>query len=472
LLAALGAGYRHPVATDRNDETHGLPESVRYAPRAVRSSARLSWRDAAGEHTVTLKERISVGSADRAGIVVVDRTVSRLHAELEPRSEGVWVRDLGSKNGTSINGILVEAGLVPVHGKVQLGSTEIAIEPEPMPGLVELWPSDRFGPLLGSTAAMRELFAQLSNVAPTESTVLVHGETGTGKELVARAVHDASPRAKGPFIVIDCGALSESLLESELFGHTKGAFTGANAARAGAIEAADGGTVFLDEIGELPLAMQPRLLRVLESRTVRRIGETGHRRVDVRFLSATHRDLRTMVNAGAFREDLYFRLAVIPLRIPPLRERRDEIPRLLAHFLDARIGVLPPEVVRDLMARPWLGNVRELRNFAERARFLGIKEALTLTDGSHATAAEPDDQPRAAAAADAPRDHVVAEPSDAPMIQVDRPYKEAREACLDRFEREYLRELLARHDRSVATVAEVAGLNRTYLYRLIKKHEL
>jgi len=190
-----------------------------------------------------------------------------------------------------------------------------------------------FPRLVGSSPAMRDLFARLHRLAFSEASVLVQGETGTGKELVARAVHDASPRAGGPFVIVDCGAIPESLLEGELFGHAKGAFTGASGARKGVIEAADGGTLFLDEIGELPLTMQPKLLRVIESRSLRRLGEPAYRPVNVRFISATHRDLRLMVNERGFREDLYFRLSVLPITIPPLRERPADIPTLVEHFL-------------------------------------------------------------------------------------------------------------------------------------------
>ena len=252
--------------------------------------------------------------------MIEDATVSRLHAELDPRRDGLWVRDLGSRNGTFVNGVRVVSARVPDGGRVQLGAASITLLPSPTSVSVELWPDTRFGPLVGKSVAMRELFATLARVAAVDATVLVSGETGTGKELVAEAVHGASPRAGGPFVVVDCAALPDQLLQSELFGHARGAFTGAETARAGAIESANGGTVFLDEIGELPLAMQPALLRVLESRTVRRLGETAHRKVDVRFVSATHRDLRAMVTAGAFREDLYFRhRASLPLVVPPLR---------------------------------------------------------------------------------------------------------------------------------------------------------
>ena len=235
---------------------------------------------------------------------------------------------------------------------------------------------------------MRQLFARLFRLAQSTATVLVEGETGTGKELVARAIHDASARAGEPFVVIDCGAMPESLLEAELFGHVKGAFTGATDSRPGAIEAAHGGTVFLDEIGELPVSMQPKLLRVLESRSVRRLGEPIHRSIDVRFVAATHRDLRTMVDSRTFREDLYYRLAVVPVTIPPLRDRPGDIASLVRHFLrDPADALFRPEMLLKLTSRPWFGNVRELRNFVERAAALGPDEALALTPAPSSSSA-------------------------------------------------------------------------------------
>jgi transcriptional regulator with PAS, ATPase and Fis domain len=225
-------------------------------------------------------------------------------------------------------------------------------------------------------------------------------------------------------------------------------------ARAGAIEAADGGTVFLDEVGEMPLSMQPKLLRVLESRTVRRVGETAHRPVNVRFLSATNRDLRTMVNTRAFREDLYFRLAVLPVTLPPLRERPSDILALVHHFLPPEaLSAVTPQMVRELAARPWLGNVRELRNFVERALALGAREALALS-AAHESA-----------------DAAGAQMHFPPSLLA-LPYKEMRERVLLAAERDYIEGLLARHDRDVSAAAETAGLNRTYLYRLIAKHRL
>jgi transcriptional regulator with GAF, ATPase, and Fis domain len=311
---------------------------------------------------------------------------------------------------------------------------------------------------------MRELFDTLSRLAASDATVLIQGETGTGKELVAQAIHEASPRADAPFAIVDCGALPENMLEAELFGHAKGAFTGATASRAGAIEAANGGTVFLDEVGELPLAMQPKLLRAIEARSVRRLGESQHRKVDVRFLSATHRDLREMVNAGGFREDLYFRLAVVPLAVPPLRTRLDDVPLLIERLLPPSAHALSEELAREASARPWFGNVRELRNFVDRAVILGTARARALDAPT----------PRASVPPPPPTESASERPEQPayPVIPFERPFKDIREAWVSHLEREYIRELLARHGRDTAAVARAAGLERGYVYRLMKKHDL
>ncbi len=421
-----------------------------YTRSYARHPLRISWSDSRGPQVCTVSHHAVIGSAPNADVVVSDATVSKLHADVDAREDGIWIRDLGSRNGTYIEGILVRDGAVPEGGGVRVGSTLLTMQREPDATDVELWPQDHFGQLTGRSTAMRELFATLARIAPTDASVLIQGETGTGKELVAGAIHAASRRATGPFVVVDCAALPENLLETELFGHARGAFTGADTAREGAIEAADGGTVFLDEIGEVPLAVQPKLLRVLEARTVRRVGETQHRKVDVRFVAATHRNLPAMVNAGAFREDLYFRLAVLPVVVPPLRERTEDIPLLVQAFLTAQ-GTEWPEGANlgELTERRWLGNVRELRTFVERAIIFGPRKALSMTGGQ-----------------------ATAQPAGTDAEALERPLKEAREAWMDRFERAYVSQLLERHHRNVAQAAQAAGVHRTYLYRLILKHGL
>jgi transcriptional regulator with GAF, ATPase, and Fis domain len=423
-------------------------------PRLSRSWPELSWNDETGPRKCVITGRTTVGSAPGAQVRIADREVSRLHAELEPTDRGTWVRDLGSRNGTFVDALQVAAALLPDGAHIRVGGTDVVLRYPAEASPIELWPHDRFGGLIGASTPMRELFAQMSRVANADAPVLILGETGTGKELVARAIHDASARASGPFVIVDCAALASSLIEGELFGHARGAFTGAVTARAGSFEAAHGGTIFLDEIGELPLALQPKLLRALESRTIKRLGESDHRPVDARLVAATHRDLRRMVNAGAFREDLYFRVAVLPLVLPPLRARKGDIALLFRHFLAGRQPVEPVSE-RELAEMPWLGNVRELRNFVERACAIGAKDEL---QSSRATGEAPAGAP-AAAEASSP-------------VTFDQPFKEFRERWIDQGEREYLQRLLDRHGRNVPAAAEAAGLDRTYVYRLIRKHGL
>ena len=470
--------------------TTAYPAGGEPAVAATRAVPRLAWTDDSGPRTATVDRRCVVGAAPHCDIIIADQTVSRVHAEIEPREDGIWIRDLNSRNGTFVEGVRVESACV-LHGfSIRVGATTILVDyANAEAKQVESWPSERFGPLLGRSQVMRELFATLARLAPLESCIMITGDTGTGKELVARAIHQASSRAAGPFVVVDCATLSESLIEAELFGHAKGAFTGAHAHRAGAIESADGGTVFLDEIGELPIGMQPKLLRVLESSTVRRIGETKHRSVNVRFVTATHRDLLSMVNRGEFREDLYFRLAVLPVRVPRLRERVEDIDLLLTHFSEGTPGWLQPSVLRALEARPWRGNVRELRNFAERARAIGATEALTLSmdpvperEPITAVLSRPPQFPLGRnprplretnpVAADALPTPIPAMPSADGPPSFDQSFRAFREQWIGQGERAFLRVLLERHQKNVAAAAKEAGIDRTYMYRLMRKHGL
>jgi two-component system, NtrC family, response regulator GlrR len=420
----------------------------------VRRQPHIVWRDAEGDHDATLANPMLVGSAGRADLIISDTKVSRLHAEFDPREDGLWIRDLGSRNGTYVDGVQVIAARVPDSGRIQMGTTVIRVD-SAVEMRVDIWPHQRFGSLVGQSIPMRELFAKLDRVAKLESTVLIVGETGTGKELAASAIHERSPRANKPFVVVDCAALPEPLLESELFGHAKGAFTGATSARVGAIEDAAGGTLFLDEIGELPAGMQPKLLRALESRSIRRLGETAYRPIDVRFVSATHRDLRAMVNAGAFREDLYFRLAVLPIALPPLRQRMDDVALLIERFCPDEPPARKREILREALDRSWLGNVRELRNFVERALAFGTQQAVAMSEPMGSATSPPRTQPS------------LETRSSRFDALFEKPLRDFREEL----EREYVRRLLARFEGNASSASQAAGIDRTYIYRLLRKHD-
>jgi transcriptional regulator with GAF, ATPase, and Fis domain len=397
--------------------------------------------------TLMVEGTMLVGSSPSAQLRVSSRLVSRLHAELEVTPDGLRIRDLGSTNGTRIDHVRIERAYARLGATIWFGDRSFVLEAGE-PSKTALWPAPKYGSLIGRSVTMRRLFARLDMVARTDSTVLFLGETGTGKELLARSVHEASPRAPGPFVVVDCTSIPEALFESELFGHARGAFTGASSARVGALEAAHGGTLFLDEVGELPLAHQAKLLRALEGREVRRVGENTHRAFDVRVLAATHRDLPRLVSQGSFREDLYFRLAVVPLRVPPLRDRLDDVPELAAAFYrGARGGELPEEILGELARRPWLGNVRELRNFCQRLAALGAVETLAI---------ESDPTPA----------------TGFPSVPLDRPYKEVRDEWLAHLEHEFLRGWLSRTGGNVSAVAEAMGLNRTYVHKMLRKHDV
>ena len=327
--------------------------------------------------------------------------------------------------------------------------------------------------MIGRSVKMRELFARLEKLAKTDTTVLVTGETGAGKELVAEALHDHSPRAKnnGPFVVLDCGSIPPNLIESELFGHERGAFTGATASYAGAFERAHGGTIFLDEIGELPLAMQPKLLRVLERKEVRRVGGAKTIEVDVRIVAATNRDLGVEVNRGRFREDLYYRLAVARVHVPPLRDRKEDIPLLIENILAATPGGegahITPDTIDLMMKHDWPGNVRELRNVIERAVLLAespeSEDALRRAPQPAAAKAEPSITVTPSQTATS---------TDATMtvpVDVSIPFKNAKQNVISEFERRYISRLLAQHDGNISAAARAAGIDRMSIHTMLHR---
>jgi len=390
-------------------------------------------------------ERVVVGSEPAAELQLRDGAVSRFHCEIVATEGRAWIRDLGSRNGTFVDGVQVVEAVLHPGAVIEIGRDRVRFEAGGERVKIPLSPEARFGVMVGRSQAMRAAFARLERAASSDATVLLSGETGTGKEAAAESVHAASARARGPLIVVDCGSIPPNLLESELFGHEKGAFTGATSERIGAFEAADGGTVFLDEIGELALDLQPKLLRALERHEIKRVGATHYRSVDVRVIAATHRDLRAEVNARRFRSDLYYRLAVVEIRLPALRDRIDDLPLLVEHLLtnvpEARRAELSaPDFLAHLAAQPWEGNVRELRNYLDRCLALGLELATPVEALS--------------------------------AIDACIPLKLAREQNTRAFERAYLEDLLRRHGDQLSAAARAAGVDRAHLYRLLWKHGL
>jgi two-component system, NtrC family, response regulator GlrR len=401
-------------------------------------------------------DRIVIGTHESATVRLGDRTVSRFHCEITRVAGRLLVRDLGSRNGTYIDGVAIREAFCPPTGALVLGETRLALRPSLRPAQATMATRDRFGLLTGRSPAMRRVIGQLERVAASDATVLLLGETGTGKELAAESIHRESPRAKGPFVIVDCGAIPSELLESELFGHERGAFTGAVRSREGAFTAAAGGTIFLDEIGELPRDLQPKLLRALSRRAVKPVGRETYTDIDVRVIAATNRDLRQEVNVDRFRGDLYYRLAVVEVRLPPLRDRLDDLAILVETMLrESRATpletsrLLAASFLDQLREHAWPGNVRELRNAIDRALAMGLWES----ERAPATSAAP------------------GSPAGVP-IDLSRPFKDARDDWTASFERAYLSALLAEHGGNIRAAARAAGIDRVHLYRLLARHGL
>jgi DNA-binding NtrC family response regulator len=412
--------------------------------------------DKGGTYT-TASEVMSIGTAPSNDLVLTDETVSRYHVDLERREDRIHVRDHGSTNGTRIGSTWLEQAQIAPGTTLRIGRTHLRVNDGDTVTL-EMLQGERVGDLLGRTDVMRTLMARLTRAARSESSMLLLGETGTGKEVVAKAIHEVSPRAGRPFETVDCGSMLPTLIASELFGHERGAFTGADDQHIGAFERAHGGTLFLDEIGELPTALQTALLGALERRAFRRVGGKSSISVDVRVICATNRDLRAEVNTGKFRQDLYYRIAVILLRIPPLRDRVDDIALLAEHFLrgagyDGPIDeVLPAATMEALESHAWPGNVRELRNVVEAALVMG--EAPLLSDH--------------------PETETTAAPEGTVSVRelLPLPYSEARSNLLHSFENKYLEHLLEKAGGNISLAARRAKMNRSYLTRLLNKHEI
>jgi DNA-binding NtrC family response regulator len=407
--------------------------------------------DAGAAHSISGSEasRVLVGQSPVCHVRLSDREVSRRHLALELAGGRVHLSDLRSTNGTTVDGVTVIEAVLDGGETIRLGSTSFRLErlaAAPTPSIPNV---GNFGRVVGASTEMRRIYPLCQRLAASMVPVVIEGETGTGKELLAEALHEAGPRAAGPFVVFDCTAVPPNLVESELFGHERGAFTGAVGPRKGLFEQADGGTLLIDEIGDLEPALQPKLLRALERSEIRRLGGDRPLRVDVRVLAATRRDLDQAVQEGRFRDDLFHRLAVTRIELPPLRARRGDVPILARHFWLEMGGDPqgpPPELLRRFRDDPWPGNVRGLRNAVARALALGALDA----DGAAGFAAA---EPHADLV-----DRVLA---------LDLPLSRARQHVVLEFERRYVERALARHGGNVQRAAAEAGVARRY-FRILR----
>lgn len=408
-----------------------------------------------------------LGKKEDNDIVLLDNTVSRHHISIEMTSDSYLLKDLGSTNGTYINGLKVKEAYLTPGDVIKIGNSEIEFTAFDEKVRVEPSPHTTFGELVGKSRKMRQIFGLLEKIAPSLATVIIEGETGTGKELVAKAIHGASNRADKPFVVFDCSAVAPTLIESELFGHEKGSFTGAIKQRKGAFEAAFGGTVFLDEIGELTLDLQPKLLRALEQREIKRVGGNERIPLDVRVVCATNRDLRNEVDEGNFREDLYYRLSVVKVHLPPLRERPEDIPLIIKKFLEhGRFNRLPngelkvrrveDDALKMLQRYQWPGNVRELANVIERVVSMADKETISAPNLSFVFQEIEQN----------------VEPTERMTVDTSLPFKEAKQKVVEVFEKDYLEELLRRNNYNVSRASREAKIDRKHLRNLLKKYEI
>jgi DNA-binding NtrC family response regulator len=405
-------------------------------------------------------EPIVLGRNAACQVVVDDGKVSAVHLEFVATAQGVRVRDLGSRNGTYVGGVRVGEIFLSANTKLRVGETEVVFEPL-RPERINIPAIPSFGPLVGQAPPMRAIFDRLSKIAPTDLTVLIQGETGTGKELVALALHQASARAKKPFVVVDCGSIPPTLAEATLFGHERGAFTGAIDKRLSPFQEAEGGTIFLDELGELPLDVQPKLLRALAERRVKSVGGSTYREFDVRVLAATRRDLVRAVNSGAFRSDLYFRVAQVKLEMMALRQRVEDIPVLVRRMLkdlgdESAYERVTTTTLERLMRHDWPGNVRELRN-AVAVAFALAGEDEEIDIAAHLGALS--ESPAAGGGGGASLASFKG-----------RQFQEAKRDVLARFERDYFAVLAEEAKGNVSEMARRAGMERAHVRAYLRRH--
>ncbi len=443
---ALRAWY-HRAMSDAPD---GTRRAVHRLPPVAKSAAFTIRVVAPGNEPVTLvvdasrDAPLTIGTSDTCEVRVTDPLVSRRHLTLDVVDAGLRIRDAGSLNGTLVNGVLVTDAILREGGTLRIGDTTIEVQ-RSSDRMVPLPEERAFGKLAGASVEMRRLYPRLRQLADATIPVVIDGETGTGKEVLAESLHEQGPRARQPFVVLDCTAVAPSLLEAELFGHERGAFTGATGLRQGVFELADGGTLLIDEIGDLDLPLQAKLLRAIERSEFRRVGGSKTLRVDVRILAATRRDLDREVGAGRFRDDLYHRLCVARVTLPPLRERRGDV-ALLANLFSEALGGAPlrDEWLARLEEHSWPGNVRELRNVVTRHVALG-ESSLAITRDATAARGE----------------GVLEE-----LVKRGLPFSLARQLAIEAFEQAYVSQMLARNDGNVSKAAREAGIGRRYFQRV------
>ncbi len=417
------------------------------------------------------RKNTRIGKKEDNDLVLNDNTVSRNHIEIIMNSDFFLLKDLNSTNGAFINDIKVKEAYLTPGDIIKIGNTELEFIAFDEKVSLEPSPNTEFGELVGKSRKMRQIFSLLEKISPSLATIIIEGETGTGKELVAKAIHASSHRKSKPFVVFDCSAVTPTLIESELFGHEKGAFTGAIKQRKGAFEAAYGGTVFLDEIGELSLELQPKLLRALEQREIKRVGSNEKIPLDVRVICATNRDLKQEVEDGNFREDLYYRLSVVKVHLPPLRERPEDIALIIKKFLEhskfnqlpdgsAKVKVVEDESLKILQRYQWPGNVRELANIIERTVSMAEGDKITA---SHLSYVFQEIDPL-----------LDSKNQETPNLEVDTsmPFKEAKQKIVENFEKDYLEELLKKYNYNVSKASREAKIDRKHLRNLIKKYNI
>jgi DNA-binding NtrC family response regulator len=401
---------------------------------------------------LTRPSPLLVGQGASCDLRLADRQASRRHASFDVSGLLLRLTDLDSTNGTFVNGIRVHDVSLAGGEVVRVGSTAMRIHAATQGGAAaSLSTATRFGKLVGESVEMRRLYPLCQRLAAVDVPVVIEGETGTGKEVLAESLHEQGTRASGPFVVFDCTAVATTLLESALFGHERGSFTGATETRIGVFEEAHGGTLLIDEIGDLDIQLQSKLLRVLERHEVKRVGGNKWIRADVRVLAATRRDLDKAVQEGRFRDDLYFRLAVARIELPPLRKRQGDVRVLAHHFwrlLAPRSGEITQDLLERLEAHSWPGNVREL--YHAMARYVALGELSHVSVG--------------AASSEVAGDDVFEQ-----VLALDLPLTAARQRVVDAFERRYVERVLAKHGGNVARAAESSGLARRYFQLLRAK---